>query len=338
MKKLSLYAYLMLLTMSTLMMTSCGDDDSSDPEPEPELNIIEWAEANGDFTLLLAAAEKAGLTATLSDPTSQFTIFGPKDETFQPFLDLAFGDGTGAAGTGTLDNVDAATAGALLTGHALLGLRTSDGITTGYTSSLGRLEMDPDGNFTASMYINADGGVAVNGGVAATGGATVTEADITTTNGIIHVVDNVIVPAKVPTFVAVDPELSMTLEAISRDDLGIDVAGTAGGDDLLTVFAPTNAAWEAYLPTTSYSTIAEIPGSELLVILLKHIHSGTNNRSAQIVDGTVTSISNLASGNLTFGTANGVTVNAGGDNTATVTKADIQAHNGVIHKIDTVLD
>jgi len=333
MKKLSLYAYLLLLAMSSLMLTSCGDDDSTDPdpepEPEPELNIIEWAEAQGDFSLLLAAAEKAGLTETLADPASQFTIFGPKDETFQAFLDLAAG--------GTLDNVDAATAGAILTGHALLGLRKGADLTTGYTTSLGRLAMAPDGAFTSSMFINTDGGVAVNGGVAATGGATVLEADLEASNGIIHVVDNVIVPAKIPTYIAVDPDFSMTLEAISRPDLGIDFAGAAGGDDILTVFAPNNAAWTAFLSNNGLASIADIPAATLAVALGKHIiSSGVNVRSADITDGMMAA--NLAGGMITLGTSNGVTVNAGGASTATVVEADIQAHNGVIHKIDTILD
>ncbi len=330
MKKLSLYAYLLLFAMSTLMFTSCGDDDSTDPEPEPELNIIEWAEAQGDYTLLLAAAEKAGLTETLADPLADYTIFGPKDPTFQAFLDLAAG--------GSLDNVDAATAGAILSGHALLGSRSSTEITTGFTTSLGRLALDPDGtNFTSSMFLNADGGVAINGGTAATGGATVVEADLKASNGTIHVIDNVIAPAKIVTFVAVDPDLSMTLEAVSRGDLGIDFAGAAGGDDILTVFAPNNAAWEAFLTANNFASIADIPASALALALGKHIiSSDINVRSTDITDGMTAA--NLAAGTITLGTTNGVTVNAGGATTATVVEADIQAHNGVIHKIDAILD
>ena len=332
MKKLALYAYLLLFATTSLVLTSCGDDDSDpdpDPDPEPELNIIEWAADNGEYALLLEAAEIAGLTATLSDETMLFTIMGPKDPVFQGFLDAA----TGMANT-PVSAFDAATLGGILSNHAFVGkLRAAD-LSTGYVTNAGRVAFDS--TITTVAYIDVSDGVAINGGTALTGGATVTIADQEALNGIIHSIDGVLVPPKLTTFVAVDPELTSTLAALSRDDLGVDYVTAAGGDDLLTVFAPTNAAWDAYLTDNGYASVLDVPAGEMAILIPKHIVPGANARAESLTDGQM--VSNLAGTMLTLNVDGSAVSVSGSSKTGNVTFPNIQTQNGVMHKIDTVID
>jgi uncharacterized surface protein with fasciclin (FAS1) repeats len=102
------------------------------------------------------------------------------------------------------------------------------------------------------------------------------------------------------------------------------------GPGPFTVFAPTNEAFAKLPPGTVESLLKPENKEKLKAILLYHVHAGEAVSSAELKDG---SISTLNGQSLTIN-REGPTVTV---NDATVTKSDVQACNGVIHWVDTVI-
>jgi uncharacterized surface protein with fasciclin (FAS1) repeats len=140
----------------------------SAPAFAQEMNIVETAVEAGSFTTLVAAVEAAGLVETLSGE-GPFTVFAPTDEAF-----AALPEGTVE---GLLADTEALTA--VLTYHVVPGAVMSGDLSDG---------------MTAATVNGADIEVGIDMGTVTINGATVTTADIETSNGVIHVIDSVILP------------------------------------------------------------------------------------------------------------------------------------------------
>lgn len=117
-----------------------------------------------------------------------------------------------------------------------------------------------------------------------------------------------------------------------------ELAGTLQGAGPFTVFAPTDAAFTAFLKTTPYATINDVPKEALTQILLNHVVSGAI-KSTDLSTGYAKTLAKSAtSGTNTMSmyvnVASGVKLNG----VATVTTADIMASNGVIHVVDAVIN
>ncbi|HKK69036.1 MAG TPA: fasciclin domain-containing protein, partial [Bacteroidales bacterium] len=157
--------------------------------------------------------------------------------------------------------------------------------------------------------------------------AKVTTADIETDNGVVHVIDAVILPpATTVVDVIVNSEAHSTLEAaVIAAELDDDLSG----EGPFTVFAPTDAAFNN-LPEGTVDALLEDPTGDLADILLYHV-VGDKVMSGDLSDG------------MTATTLNGknitVTINNDGVfiNDAKVTTADIETDNGVVHVIDAVM-
>lgn len=164
---------------STLLFAACGTDDSSTDTTvaadttmvaEPG-NIVEVASANEDFSTLVAAITAAGLGETLSGD-GPFTVFAPTNAAFSALPD------------GLLDklllaeNKDVLVK--ILTYHVLPGEVMAANVAAGEVATV-------EGS---TIAITTDGGVKVND-------ATVTATDVPASNGVIHVIDKVIVPPTV---------------------------------------------------------------------------------------------------------------------------------------------
>lgn len=255
--------------------------------------------------------EAAVIAAELADDLSgegPFTVFAPTDAAFS-----ALPDGVVSTlledPTGDLANI--------LLNHVVNGVASPDNIFDGLVIStlLGQ-----------NITFTTDGGLAING-------VNISVVDIKAENGVVHVIDGILLPAATPTrvdgtvldVVATSPDHTTLASLVGLAGLGDALAA----DGTLTVFAPTDAAFAA-LPSEIVDALVSDPTGALTDVLLYHVVSG-GATTMNISDGS--QFSNLAGSNLT------VTINDTGVfiNDAQVTVADIRTNNGIVHVIDAVL-
>jgi uncharacterized surface protein with fasciclin (FAS1) repeats len=180
-------------------------------------------------------------------------------------------------------------------------------------------------------------------------GAAVAPADIAASNGVVHVIDKVLLPqealdALMPTpnivELAMDTEfLSLLVGALVQADAGlVDLLQTDGP---FTVFAPTDTAFAALLDALgdNYNSLADFDTPEekaLLAQILKyHVVAGAAAFSGDLSDGQM--IETAQGESVTVNLTGGVFIQDKTDVDAAVAPADIAASNGVVHVIDKVL-
>ncbi len=166
--------------------------------------------------------------------------------------------------------------------------------------------------------------IALSGGVKIDNDAMVTTADIDVKNGVIHVIDKVLLPPTVVDLALDNSNFSILVEAVVKANL----VETLSGPGPFTIFAPTNSAFEALFTELGVTGIADLTAEQLTPILLYHVVSG-NVRSSQLSDGPVETLN----GTIVISMSPSPTING---NTA-ITATDVQATNGVVHVIDKVL-
>jgi uncharacterized surface protein with fasciclin (FAS1) repeats len=151
----------------TLLSLTAATMISAAPVFAQDADIVDTAVAAGSFTTLVAAVEAAGLVETLKGE-GPFTVFAPTDEAFA------------ALPEGTVDALlaDPAALAAILTYHVVPGAVMSSALTEGMTAATVN---------GAEVTFTLEGGAKING-------ANIVQADIATTNGVIHVIDQVILP------------------------------------------------------------------------------------------------------------------------------------------------
>ncbi len=131
-----------------------------------------------------------------------------------------------------------------------------------------------------------------------------------------------------------NPNLTILVQALVRADLATTLQGTGP----YTVFAPTNAAFTAFLKTTPYATINDVPKDALTQILLNHVVSG-KVKSTDLTMGYVKTLAKSAtSGTNTMSMYVDLTSGVKLNGVAKVTTADVMASNGVIHVVDAVIN
>lgn len=284
---------------------------------EPTDNIVETAVAAGNFTTLVAAVQAAGLDTLLADESKTFTVFAPTDAAFA-MIDEE-----------TLDAIlaDTELLTSLLTQHVIDGTEIS---------SVQAYAANGTSVTTAS---GAQIPVAINNKMLTVGGATVSIADIYTSNGVIHVIDSVIVgdlqlpaPEQSIVEVAVGAE-SFTTLVTALQATGLDET-LADLDSTFTVFTPTDAAFADLGEETLNALLAD--PDALRNILLYHVIADEEILADQAIT--------VATGENSFvDMANGgkAALSLNDDNLfinlAQVTSANVMASNGVIHVIDKVI-
>lgn len=282
-------------------------------------NIVDHAAANSNLSSLVAALTDGGnttFTDLLSDTEVDFTVFAPVNSAFDAFTNPNGNE---------LSNI--------LSNHVIVNTAaTSTALSNSYLNTAGT---NADGD-ALSIYVNTDSGVTLNGV------SNVAAADIVATNGIIHAVDAVIDIPTVVSFALADPNFSTLVSALTELTPETDFAGilsrTAGGngDGInpdFTVFAPTNAAFDA---------LTSIPEeSALTPILLHHVVSGANIRTEDLNKPGDTSATTLEGDAITITfpptDPNIADITDGSQNTAGIIDVNIQAGNGVIHVLNAVL-
>ncbi len=318
MKLLSRFSILALLVCALFTFSSCGDDDVVEPVITPTTpNAVEFASDNADFSSLVAALSRASLVETLSG-AGPFTIFAPTNSAFQALLDSN-------ADWNSLDDIPVDVLTTVLTYHVVSGDVKSTDLSTGYVESL---SATPYG-VNASLFVNTDGGVTINGTT------TVTGADNNVSNGVIHVVDQVILPPNVVTFATSNPVFSSLVAALTRTGLMTDFVAALSGEGPFTVFAPTNDAFQALLDSNEdWNGLEDVPVAALEDVLKYHVTGAGNVRSTDLTNGQ--EVPTLLEENLIIDLSDGAKVTAAA-NTANIILTDVQGQNGVVHAIDAVL-
>jgi transforming growth factor-beta-induced protein len=278
------------------------------PTPEPTKNIVEIAASDERFSTLLAALTKAGLVGTLSSP-GPFTVFAPTNDAFAALLAEL-----GISAEELLASPDLAS---ILTYHVVAGKVTA--------AEVVQLDKATTVNGKDITIEVVDGNVILNGSIK------VIITDILASNGVIHVIDGVLLPPADPKpsiveIAADNPDFSTLVAALQAADL----VDALSGEGPFTVFAPTNAAFEKLADSlhVEVADLLELP--KLADILLYHVAEGSVNAEQAVELG---SIETLQGAPVQVSVRNGdVFINH-----SRVTTPDIEASNGVIHVIDTVL-
>jgi uncharacterized surface protein with fasciclin (FAS1) repeats len=299
-------------------VAACGGGDD---HPGP-VSIAETA-SNARLTALVAAATKAGLVPTLTAPDSNLTVFAPTDAAFTA---LATTLGFASAGA-MVDALPASTLASILQYHVVAGRRSAADLTAAGGTQPTLF------NFAGAatrLAVGTSGGVSLTDAVLTS--ARVTQADVSASNGVVHVIDKVLVPPGVLNVVQMaqlNPAFSTLVGAIVSRNL----TGALSAPGPFTVFAPTNAAF-----TAIQTTVAGLTPAQLSTVLTYHVLSG-QVLSSQIPFGTpVTTLATPRQIRITAGPAPAIASIT--DSTATparITAVDVRASNGVIHVIDKVL-
>lgn len=287
--------------------------------------IYQLAKFTPGYSTLAAAIEQAGLVEALNAPDADLTVFAPDDAAFAAFLE--------ANEISSLADVDNDLLTAILLNHAISGQLTAADVVGGgnsYASTLATTPEEEGANL--SLYINTDDGVTLNGS------SNVIATDVEVSNGIVHLVDAVIELPTVVTFATVDPNFNVLASALTRVDGSagyVATLQTAWGTDPapFTVFAPTNNAFADLITELNIESLDDLDDATVTSVLSYHVIGGANVRSDQVTAGPVSTLG----GEVTLGTDGGVTITDANDRVSTVVAADVQAYNGVIHAIDTVI-
>ncbi|MBL6658420.1 MAG: fasciclin domain-containing protein, partial [Flavobacteriales bacterium] len=268
-----------------------------------EQTVMSIIENSPIHTTLETAINAAGLAETLSGEGT-FTVFAPSDEVFAALpdgaLDLIL------ANTELLTN--------LLLGHVHEGELYSADLTDGLNVTMmneGDLTVSNDG-----MTIMIDD-------------ATIFQEDLAATNGVVHVIDTILPTTVMDTITVMDiieaSPAHTTLEAAIN---AAELDQTLSGEGPFTVFAPTDDAFDLLPAGTVEGLLADIPA--LTEILLHHV-VGATALSTDLNDGDV--LTTLNTTELTVSVDGGTYM----IDMATVTAANLEADNGVVHVIDMVL-
>lgn len=324
-KVLSLLLVIGLLAVAIVPVTAQDDGE----EELPSIAEIVVASAEGDepeFTVLLAAVEAAELTAAL-DETGPYTVFAPTDEAFAALLDALGTDAeTLLADTELLTSV--------LLYHVVPGTFFAEdvgelnevSVATAYWGS------------TIDITANEEDGVMVDN-------ANVVATDIEASNGVVHVIDSVILP---------DEDEGALRDFPAGEDSIVDIA--SGSEDFATLTAAVLASEPAatYLTDASFATVFA-PNEEAFAALLEALEVSAEDLLADTETLTsvlsyhvvpwayraedVAALDGAYVGTLLPGYA--IEISAGDDGVfaddSEVIAVDVEASNGIIHVIDNVL-
>jgi transforming growth factor-beta-induced protein len=339
------------LIISAVLLLALAAPVMAQDKPTQTIADIVVASASAqdkpEFTILLAAVQAADpmFLQKLSDPESTMTVFAPTDAAFGELL--------------TALNMSAED---LLANNALLDVVLAYHVVPGVALDA-KSVVAASGAVVGTALPEHVLSISVMGNSVEINDATVVTADVMAANGVVHVIDKVLVPtdamdlaaamenAPAPDAMATKPasiaetvvnaasaadkpEFTTLLAAVQAADPA--VLKTLSGDGSYTVFAPTDAAFAAALQALNLSAEQLLASPDLTGILLYHVVPGhiSSQTLVAAIGTTGVKVVTLSGGLLSFNIVDGkVVINDG----PTVVTTDIEASNGVIHVIDGVL-
>ena len=296
----------LLAVLAVAAVAVVGAGSASAQSRASSVDIVQTAVGAGQFTTLASLLQQAGLVDTLATG-GPFTVFAPTDAAFAKVPKA------------TLDALaaDPAKLKAVLLYHVVPGRVTAADVVklTSAKTAEGR-----------SL------GIKVSNGSVFVDGAQVTTPDVEASNGVIHVIDSVLIPQEAmpaaPKTIVQTAVAAGSFKTLASLLKKAGLVGTLQGKGPFTVFAPTDAAF-AKVPKATLAALGK-DKAKLRSVLLYHVVKGNvpaakvvKLRSAKTLNGKAVSIR-----------VNGGNVLVGG---ARVTTADVKASNGVIHVVNKVL-
>jgi uncharacterized surface protein with fasciclin (FAS1) repeats len=290
----------------TSLVAACGGDDHPP-------SVVGVAQGDSRFTILVEAVNAAGLSDTLNGP-GPYTVFAPTNDAFVSLLAEL-----GLSKEALLANKPLLTA--VLTYHVLPAKVEKAAVPAG------------------KAITTVQGGIfkvdAVGDSLVITDGrnrkSTITATDIPASNGVVHVVDKVLLPADktvVQTAVAL-PQFSILVEAV----LAAQLEGALSGTGPFTVFAPTNDAFAALLAELGITKGALLADRALLTQVLTYHVIPSRVLKAEVPVGAP--VATLQGQTLSVDPALAITDRRG--RKSNIVGTDLLASNGVIHVVDKVL-
>ena len=289
---------------SLFAFSSCNDNDDDDNGPNQ--NVVQLAQGNDDLSTLEAALVKFPDLITTLSGSGQVTVFAPTNVAFENLLE--------AIGQPSLNDIPDDVLLDILEYHVVSGATLSNQLANGELTTVGG----------EKLTVNTSGGVTINGS------ASVTMADVRGTNGIVHVIDEVLVPPSIQPIVGTivapayfNKNFTTLIAAVRAASPSILTTLLSSGNK--TLFAPTNDAFMA-------AGITTLPNQATLDAVLKYHVINSGVISSEIASGT--SNAETLNGKIYLSkNSNGVFINGN----AKVITADIDATNGVVHVIDRAL-
>jgi transforming growth factor-beta-induced protein len=332
MRKFSLLFVLMALLVAVVSPVNAQDDAGQ--------SIVDVAAGNEDFSTLVAAVQAAGLVEVL-DTTGPYTVFAPTNEAFAAAIEAL-----GTTPEELLANTDLLTQ--VLLYHVVPGTFLAEDVAGALAMSS---EMEMDG-FAIATANGQAATISTDGTSIFVDDATIVATDVLADNGVIHVIDAVILPE----LATEDPEAEATEEPTMETPAGTipEVAAAAGGFATLlaaaeaaglvdaltnggpyTVFAPNDEAFAATLSELGLTAEAVLADTELLTAILTYHVVPFPYYAEDVV-----ALDGAYVGTLLPGQAIAISVDEDGNafaNDAQIIAVDVTATNGVIHVIDGVL-
>lgn len=290
------------------LLAACGGGD------DPQLkNLVELAQADPQFSILVEAVQAAGLVDALSTPGT-YTVFAPTNTAFASLLtELGITKEALLADTTLLT--------AVLKYHVLESRVQAADVVAGKAIT----------SFEGSVFkIETTPSLAIKDGRNRT--STITKTDVQASNGVLHVIDKVILPA--------DKNIVQTAQSISDFSILVEAVVAAGlvetlsGTGPFTVFAPTNDAFAAALAELGVSKEQLLADPRLGDILKYHVVSGRVLKADVPVG---TDIPTVLGATETFQISGALVVTDEVGRQSGITATDTFTSNGVIHVIDKVI-
>jgi len=307
--------FVLSLFMGLMVFTSCNDDESSE---NITVDIVQTAINSSDLSVLVAALQKVDLVSALQ-ADGPFTVFAPTNDAFQALLDSN-------DSWNSLDDIPVETLKSVLLYHVLGSKVMSGDLSDTYVNTLAT---GPDTK-NLSLQVEVTGGVEFNGDVKPVA------IDIMATNGVVHVIDKVMLPADIVTLTLNNAGFSTLVAALTDDRHTTDFVTLLRADGPYTVFAPTNDAFQALLDSNdAWNGLEDIPIATLDAVLRYHVFAAGNVQSSELTDNQ--EITMFDGNMLTVDLSSGAKLDTASGQSVMISLVDVQGTNGVIHVVDTVL-
>ncbi|WGH74286.1 fasciclin domain-containing protein [Tenacibaculum tangerinum] len=281
-------------------------------------DITDLAIETPELSTLVAALQRAELVSALQ-AEGPYTVFAPTNTAFQALLDSN-------DSWNSLDDIPVETLTSVLLFHVVSGEVKAADLENSYVKTL---STGPNEE-ALSLQVEVGGTVEFNGD------AMPLATDIMASNGVVHLIDKVMLPPNVVTLALNNSGFTTLVAALTDSRHTTDFVTLLKADGPYTIFAPTNAAFQALLDSNaSWNSLADIPIGTLEAVLKYHVFAGGNVQSDELTDNQEIT---MFDGNMvTVDLSNGAKLDTGSGQSVVISATDVQGTNGVIHVVDSVL-